>query len=102
MSKSDIKEFDSTIIYVPNAFTPNNDRLNDEFHVTVQGRLKSFHISVYDRFGNVFYSSNDTNGNWDGKLKGKPAPAGVFIYIITGLSYENKSIKQKGIITLLR
>lgn len=102
LSEVDIKVFDSTIIYVPNAFTPNNDGLNDRFHVVVQGIIKSFHISVYNRFGNVVYSSHDTNGNWDGTINGSPAPAGVFIYVITALSYEDKIIKQKGIITLLR
>ena len=87
---------------MPNAFTPNNDHLNDRFQVIVQGRLKSYHISVYNRFGNVVYSGNDINGNWDGTVKGEPAPSGVYVYVITGLSYENKSIAQKGIVTLLR
>jgi len=102
LSKITIKVFDSTIIYVPNAFSPNNDRKNDMFHVTVQGRLKAFHISVYNRFGNMVYSSNDVNGSWEGTLKGMPAPTGIYVYVITGVSYNNKNIKQKGIITLLR
>ena len=102
LSEIDIKVFDSTIIYVPNAFTPNNDRLNDRFHVIVQGRVKSFHISVYNRFGNVVYSGNDINGSWDGTLRGAPSPSGVYVYVITALTYENKSISQKGIITLIR
>jgi gliding motility-associated-like protein len=102
LSEIEIKVFDSTIIYVPNAFTPNNDRLNDRFHVIVQGRLKSFHISVYNRFGNVVYAGNEINGSWDGTLKGAPAPSGVYVYVITALTYENKSISQKGIITLTR
>lgn len=102
LSKITIKVFDSTIIYVPNAFSPNNDRKNDMFHVTVQGTLKAFHISVYNRFGNMVYSSSDVNGSWEGTLKGMPAPTGVYVYVITGVSYNNKNIKQKGIITLLR
>ena len=102
LSEIDIKVFDSTIIYVPNAFTPNNDRLNDRFHVIVQGRVKSFHISVYNRFGNVVYSANDINESWDGTLRGAPSPSGVYVYVITALTYENKSISQKGIITLIR
>ena len=102
LSKINIKVFDSTIIYVPNAFTPNNDYLNDAFRVVVQGKLKSFHISVYNRFGNAVYSSNDIKGQWDGTVKGTPAPAGIFIYTITGLSYENRTIRQKGVVTLIR
>jgi gliding motility-associated-like protein len=102
LSKINIKVFDSTIIYVPNAFSPNNDGLNDKFHVTIRGKIESFHISVYNRFGNVVYSSSNPNGNWDGTLNGVPAPGGVFVYLITAISYENKNIKQKGIITLLR
>jgi gliding motility-associated-like protein len=102
LSKINIRVFDSTIIYVPNAFSPNNDGLNDKFHVTVQGKIERFQISIYNRFGNIVYSSSNTNGTWDGTLNGVPAPAGVFVYVITALSYENKSINQKGIISLLR
>lgn len=102
LSKIEIKVFDSTIIYVPNAFSPDNDGLNDQFRVKVQGRLKSYHISVYNRFGNVVFAANDINAAWNGKVKGAMAPAGVYVYVIAGLSYENKSIQQKGIITLLR
>jgi gliding motility-associated-like protein len=72
------------------------------FHVIVQGRLKAFHISVYNRFGNMVYSSSDVNESWEGTLKGMPAPTGIYVYVITGVSYDNKNIKQKGIITLLK
>ena len=102
LAKVEVKVFDSTVIFVPNAFTPNNDRENDRFRVIVRGRLKSFHMAVYNRFGNVVYSGNDINGSWDGTLKGAPVPSGVYVYVITALSYENKSIKQRGIITLIR
>ena len=102
LSKIDIQVFDSTILYVPNAFSPNDDGLNDKFHVTVRGKIERFHISIYNRFGSIVYSSSDANGNWNGTLNGVPAPAGVFVYVLTALSYENKSINQKGIVTLLR
>jgi gliding motility-associated-like protein len=102
LSEVEIKVFDSTIIYVPGAFTPNNDGLNDRFHVTVKGRIKEFHISVYNRFGSLVYSSNDADRSWDGTLKGEAVPVGVFVYVITGLTYENRSIQQKGTLTLLR
>ena len=102
LSEIKIKVFDSTIIYVPNAFSPDNDGLNDQFRVIVQGKLKSYHISLFNRFGNVVYSARDINTGWNGTVKGEPAPSGVYVYVITGLSYENKNIQQKGIITLLR
>jgi gliding motility-associated-like protein len=102
LSEIKIKVFDSTIIYVPNAFSPDNDGLNDQFRVKVQGRLKSYHISLYNRFGNLVYSARDINTGWNGTVKGEPAPSGVYVYVVTGLSYENKNIQQKGIITLLR
>ena len=102
LSEIVIKVFDSTVIYVPNAFTPNYDGVNDRFHVIVNGRTTDFHISVYNRFGNLVYASNDVNGNWDGTLRGEPVPVGVFVYVITARTYENRNIQQKGTLMLLR
>jgi gliding motility-associated-like protein len=68
----------------------------------VNGRTTDFHISVYNRFGNLVYASNDVNGNWDGTLRGEPVPVGVFVYVITARTYENRNIQQKGTLMLLR
>lgn len=102
LSKVNVKVFDSTAIYVPNAFTPNNDGLNDQFHVTVYGIINKFSIAIYDRWGNRVYYNTDINGYWDGRMKGEPLPAGVFVYTISALDNNNKAIRRKGIITLLR
>lgn len=102
LSKLAIKVFDSTIIYVPNAFTPNNDHLNDRLRVTVKGVVRNFQMVVFDRFGSIVFSAKDTNEGWNGMVKGEPVPAGVYVYVITGITAENKSIQQKGLITVVR
>lgn len=102
LSLVNIKVFDSTLIYVPNGFTPNNDGINDRFQITVQGRINKFSISVYNKWGNLVYSGNNINQSWDGTINGIPVPIGVYVYIINAISFDNKNIRQNGTITLLR
>lgn len=56
-------------LYVPNAFTPNEDQLNEVFLARGTG-ITSFDMSVFDRWGNRIFSSNDINKGWDGKIDG--------------------------------
>ncbi len=70
-------------IYVPNAFTPNNDGINDQFRplVSLQGQLTA-EWKLFNRFGNMIFSSNSSTPGWDGKYKGEPQPSGNYSYII--------------------
>jgi gliding motility-associated-like protein len=101
-SRVNIKVFDSTILYVPNAFTPNNDGVNDRLHFTVIGRVSNFSIVIYNRWGNKVYAGTDIAGYWDGNFNGQPLPAGVFVYQLSARDYNNKPISQRGTITILR
>jgi gliding motility-associated-like protein len=68
-------------IFIPNAFTPNNDGLNDKFKV--QGiDIKDFHILIFDRWGNLVFESNDINHSWNGynKNNGKRVNQGTYNY----------------------
>ena len=102
LSRVNVKVFDSTIVYVPRAFTPNNDGTNDKWKVTVHGKLLSYSILIYNRYGGIVYSSTDVNNQWDGMLKGAPLTAGSFVYVINAKDYFNKLIKLRGSIVLLR
>jgi gliding motility-associated-like protein len=102
LAKVTIKVFDSTILFVPSAFTPNNDGLNDKWRVSAQGPLNSFSIAVYNRWGTQVYFSTDINTYWDGLLKGVSVPYGTFVYIINAKDYNNKTIKQKGFVSIVR
>ena len=88
--------------YLPTAFTPNGDGLNDVVkpYLVSMKSLKSF--SVYNRWGNlVFYSVKEGEG-WDGKVKGVEQNAGVYIWILEFINSDDKKVMEKGHITIIR
>ncbi|MGI8584270.1 MAG: gliding motility-associated C-terminal domain-containing protein, partial [Chitinophagaceae bacterium] len=91
-----------TGVYIPNAFTPNSDNLNDILKAKVYGKAISFSFKIYDGWGNLIYSSTDPQKGWDGKNKGIPSLTGVFVwqcnYHLEGSQPEFK----KGTVTLIR
>jgi gliding motility-associated-like protein len=90
-------------IYIPNAFTPNNDGLNDVFRPMSNARIASFEWKVYDRYGNAIYASTDASGGWNGTAKGKLLPAGSYTYRINIPATGFCPARQlKGTVTLIR
>ena len=89
---------------IPNAFTPNGDGKDDIFRILYHGEMQVLDFSIYNRFGQrVFYTENIQNG-WDGNFNGVAADIGVYYYfarIICGNSNNNITI-LKGDVTLIR
>jgi gliding motility-associated-like protein len=68
---------------VPNVFTPNDDGINDILYVSGLCIINNFQLSIYDRWGVQMYSTTQRHNGWDGRnTAGKPAPDGVYYYII--------------------
>jgi len=89
-------------IIIPNVFTPNNDTRNDVFKVNASG-IRSFHCSIFDRWGLKMYEWNDVTGWWDGKTKtGAPAPDGSYFFIISYTDEKDVSKTEKGFLSLFR
>jgi len=90
---------------IPNVFTPNNDSKNDFFKVNVQNIndcFDKFKITVYNRWGQLVFDSDDFHYKWDGKNKeGKLMPDGVYFYTIEG-NFRNESFSYKGSVQILR
>lgn len=88
-------------IFVPNAFTPNNDNYNDL--VFVRGNyIRKMLFVIYDRWGEkVFETENQGNG-WDGTFKGMKCDPGVFVYYLTITCTDEQEFFKKGNITLIR
>lgn len=91
---------------VPNAFTPNNDGINDKFGAIVTGTLPVFEFLIFNRWGQMIFSSSDQYELWDGTYNGKQCPADVYIwktryqYKIEGVGSEVH--EESGTVTLLR
>ena len=89
-------------ICVPNAFTPNGDGVNDVFRVLGNtGRLESFRLRVFNRWGQLLFETSDKGKGWDGRQSGGEAPLGAYAYMLE-YSLNNKPVTQKGNFTLLR
>jgi gliding motility-associated-like protein len=89
--------------FVPNAFTPDNDGLNDVFRMTglPVANITQFSFSIYDRWGRMVFSTNDVTEGWNGAWNGKECPAGAYAWILI-YNNEKKTITNKGVITLVR
>ena len=90
-------------LYVPNAFTPNGDSYNDIF-LAKGVEINTFEILIFDRWGEIIYTSDDLNAGWDGFYKGTIAKSDVYVWKITFTDYINPNIEQKmiGHVTLVR
>lgn len=91
------------IVYVPTAFTPNNDGLNDVFRIKIIGEIAVNHLRVYNRWGLLVYDDPNLSHNWNGKLKGIELPVGVYVWVLDGMdTYYKKYFTHKGLLTLVR
>ena len=100
-----IQNCDECRLFIPSAFTPNNDGLNDLFKTKPQCPnigLQNFALRVYDRWGQLIFMTNDINTGWDGTYKNKKLDQGVYVYLVEYSLKQKKSLHQKGTIILVR
>ncbi len=91
------------LFYIPNAFTPNDDGVNDTFY----GKgifITDYEMSIFDRWGNLIFYSDDINKQWDGKANHgtEIAQEDVYIYSFKVTDFKKGKHNYKGIVTLLR
>lgn len=87
-------------VFIPTAFTPNNDGLNDRFRPLPNFSYTLRSIEIFNRWGQVVYSSSD--GSWDGRFAGTDAPAGTYFYHITLNCILGGLLHKTGEFTLIR
>lgn len=94
---------DPARIRVPNAFTPDNDGVNDTFTaVPYEGNEVITRLTIYNRWGQKVYEVTGPNAAWDGTTSGKPAPSDVYVWLLEVLC-DGDGIKfRKGDVTVLR
>ncbi|MCF8424442.1 MAG: gliding motility-associated C-terminal domain-containing protein [Bacteroidia bacterium] len=90
-------------IFIPNSFTPNEDEKNDLFWPVFQCEYSYFSLTIFDRWGNTVYSSNNITGKWDGKFKSNPCPDDIYVYRLEAIQkITDKKIIRNGHISLFR
>ncbi len=97
-----IKVYRGPTFYVPSAFTPNGDGINDLLKVVAPGIRQFEFLKVYDRWGRLVYNSADLERGWDGTENGHPMPIGAYIWIAQGVDYQGNTLDQKGTTVLMR
>ncbi len=87
-------------IQVPNAFTPNNDGLNDTFKpiITKPDLVVQYQLSIYNRWGECFFETSDPARGWDGKDE----MAGVYNWVVSYSNKIGKGYQLKGVVTLIK
>jgi gliding motility-associated-like protein len=97
-------------VFVPNAFSPNGDGVNDRFHIFTPDAALTFPVlfQIFDRWGGLVYQYSahqapDTEDyGWDGTIRGRPAGTGTYLYLLE-LEFDNgERERRSGTLTLLR
>jgi len=96
-------------LITPNAFTPNDDGVNDFFRLTVSNNCEtsSYSLKIYDRWGRLVFEAADPSSEWDGTYDGQQLKEGVYLWQASvrwsnEFSGENKSESKKGTLVLIR
>ncbi|HSY61423.1 MAG TPA: gliding motility-associated C-terminal domain-containing protein, partial [Cytophaga sp.] len=96
MATTVVKEECKPTLFISTAFSPNGDHINDVYE-TFDDHVGAYSITIFSRWGEVIFQSNDKKIFWDGYYKGELMPVGVYPYIIT---YEGDTDTYKGPYTL--
>ena len=97
-----IKRYAGPDIYIPNAFTPNNDRVNDLFKVVPIG-IKAFnYLVIYNRWGQIVFRTTDQHQGWDGTYQGVQLPTGTFVAVSQAIDYKGQVMLRKRTVMLIR
>lgn len=92
-------------VYVPSAFTPNNDGINDVFKAFGK-ELKDFKLVIYNRWGERIFQTQDINIGWDGTYRGTPAPFGMYVWELEAKDKNGNTmlidIQSRGVVSLVR
>lgn len=97
-----IKVYKGPEIYVPGAFTPNGDNLNDIIKPIIPGVLTLEYYSIYNRWGKLVFTTAKIGDGWDGTLIGVRQPGGAYVWICRVKDYTGKIMEKKGSVILIR
>ena len=103
MEVRELTDCPEDLIYLPNAFSPNGDGVNDEFKMFSTTIFELDHLRVFDRWGALVWETSDANEGWDGMHQGKPLNPGVYVYsLVAPCVLNDEKIFKKGGVTIIR
>jgi gliding motility-associated-like protein len=89
-------------VFVPTAFTPNGDGRNDQLRPIPVGIQHIEYFHVYNRWGQLVFSTKTAGQGWDGTIGGKIQTTGVFTWAVKAVDIDGKPYFQRGTVTLIR
>jgi gliding motility-associated-like protein len=89
-------------ILVPSGFTPNGDGRNDDIRPFTVGISQLTYFSIYNRWGQLIFTTSQIGKTWDGNFNGVKQPPGTYVYQALGIDFAGNSIYRKGTIVLIR
>jgi gliding motility-associated-like protein len=97
-----VKVYEGPAYYVPNAFSPNGDGLNDIFRPVPVGMVNTEFFRVFNRYGEIIFETNKWMQGWDGNYKGRPQPVGTYVWVVKGTDRNGNITEAKGTVVLIR
>jgi len=91
-----------TIVDIPNAFSPNGDGINDEIFVLNHEVGELLEYSIFNRWGELVFTTTDLGKGWDGKVNGQEADIGTYVYLIRAVGLDEEFFQRQGNITLVK
>jgi gliding motility-associated-like protein len=89
-------------IFVPTGFTPNGDGQNDVVRPIAVGMTRIEFFRIYNRWGQLVFSTTINGKGWDGRINGKEQGTGVYVWVVKGTDFTGKVVSAKGTVTLVR
>jgi len=97
-----VKTIKNADIYVPNAFSPNDDLRNDQLRPILRGIKHINFFRVYNRWGQLVFETHDAAHGWDGRVNGILQDAQVLVWMVEGVGIDNQTYARKGTTVLVR
>ncbi|MFZ1784960.1 MAG: PKD domain-containing protein [Ferruginibacter sp.] len=97
-----IQVFQAPEIYLPGAFTPDGSGLNDVYRAGLAGIRDFKYLKIFNRYGQVVFSTTDPTKGWDGTYKGKNQNSGVYVVVASGIDHRGLLIERQATVMLIR
>lgn len=97
-----VKTVEKVEVFVPNAFSPNSDGINDVLRPVAFGMKELHYFKIFNRAGQMLFETSKLNIGWDGRFKGAPQLSQVVAWIMEGVGFDSRIYTRKGTSLLVR